>query len=220
MIKLDKSTRRAQAGVVSAVVLGGILVAGITSAYMWGLPLLQKNQDTDNLRTTLDQMRELSETIDSISRRGGSQQVSFNVGEGSLAIDTVDDTITYSISTSAAYVSTGGWVPLNEDDMSGIERIDNGTGYGIVGQDEPGVVIGRSRPEGENFRTTYTIAFRELVDLDARRGFKVDLVENGNLQVSGGTHNIVVRKDTDTVEPGASGLNSSLVRRQVLIGVE
>ncbi len=202
------------------MVLGGILIAGITSAYLWGLPLLQKNQDVDDLRTSLDRMKELSEAIDSISRRGGSRRISFNVGKGSLAVDTVDDTITYSVSTSAAYVSTGGWVPLNEDDMNGIRRIDNGTGYGIVGQDKPGVVIGRSRPEGENFHTTYTLAFRELVDLQARRGYEVDLVENGNLQVSGGTHDIVVRKDTNTVEPGESALNSSLVKRQVLIGVE
>lgn len=211
---------KGQSQVVTAVLLGGILVVGISSAYTWGVPLLQKNQDVSNLQDTVSSLQDLEEEIVAVSQRGGSSEVSINVRDGFFEVLPENDTIVYTGTTNAAYVATGQWVPLNENDMNGVPEAGFGGGYGIQNQDRPGVLIARARQEGDEYQTTFKIVFRELQDLESNQGYKIDLVGDGNLEASGGTHNIVITQGEETTEQGASATNGPLERQQVQLRIE
>lgn len=211
---------KGQSQVVTAVLLGGILVVGISSAYTWGVPLLQKNQDVSNLQDTVSTLETLEEEIESVGQRGGSSEVSMDVGDGFLEVDPEADTITYTTTTKAAYVATGQWVPLNDNDLNGVAEAGLGEGYGLQNQDRPGVLIARAEQQGEEFQTTFKIVFRELQDTDTNQGYQTDLIGDGNLEASGGTHDIVISRGEETTEQGASATNGPLERQQIQIRID
>lgn len=216
---LDAMTK-GQSQVVSAVLLGGILVVGISSAYTWAVPVLQKNQDTDQLRSSLESMQELQQAVERVSTRGGSETVSLQLSGGLLSVDPSTNSVNYTIGSRAAYVATE-WVPLNENDMLGIGLANNSEGYGIVTKDKPGVVIGRAIPQGDAYQTIYHLQFRELQDLNTDTGYQINLTETGNLQKSSGQAQIVIEKQgQDQRLEGQSKENGVLVVRNVGIRVE
>lgn len=216
------NTRRSgQSQIVTAVILAGILITGITAAYVWGIPILQKNQDIRNAQQSLDSMMRLSEAIASVAREGGSRRVTVRLGEGSLAIRPENETIRYQAFTMGAYVSTADWTPLNENDMQGVNASTGEItdGYGIRGSDKPGLVIGRAEQADDRYVTFYRLIFRPLYNPDARQTYQIDLVSNGNLQASGGEHTVVFRREDQVVDRGAGVNGGPLYRTRILIRI-
>lgn len=212
--------RIGQSQVVTAVLLGGILVVGISSAYTWGIPLLEKNQDANTLENTLSSFETLGSEIESVARRGDSSQITFTVGDGILQVNPENNSIEYAITTRAAYVSTSGWVSLNDNNMRGLLEGGYPQQYGVQGQDVPGVIIARARDMTDGYRTTYKLKFREMRDVDAGESYQIDLQGDGNLEANGGTHEIVVSFDEERRESGASTEGDTLVRRLVDVRIE
>jgi len=216
---LDAMTK-GQSQVVSAVLLGGILVVGISSAYTWAVPVLEKNQDTDQLQSSLESMRELQQAVDRVSTRGGSETVELQLSGGLLATDPATNTVNYTIGSQSAYVATD-WVPLNENDMLGVGLVNNSDGYGIVTKDKPGVLIGKAIPRGDSYQTIYHLQFRELQDLNSDTGYRINLTKGGNLEKTGGSAQVVIEKQgQDQRLEGQSKENGVLVVRNVGIRVE
>ncbi|MDY6777721.1 MAG: hypothetical protein SVU32_03585 [Candidatus Nanohaloarchaea archaeon] len=211
---------KGQAQVVTAVLLAGIIVAGVSAVYTWGVPLLQKNQDIKSLQGSLDDLRQLESAIETVAQRGGSNEVSFAVNDGQLRVLPDDNAIVYSVRTKAAYVSTTEWVPLNENDMRGIEEANRSSAYGINGRDKPGVIIGKAFRQGEGYRSVYRLEFRELQDLNSDRGYIIDIQTTGDQEASGGTHQITIEKVNSITEEGASKTGGPLVRRIIRIQVQ
>jgi hypothetical protein len=216
---MSRSNRAGQSQVVTAIILAGILIAGITAAYTWGLPLLQKNQDKNTIESSLDQMKELSSTIDSISSRGGSRQVSFDLQSGSLEVNTAEDKIVYIANTRAAYVSTGTWVPLNnERNLQGISEVGQNGTYAVRGKDKPGVIIGKTeRLPTDKYKTTFKLVFRPVEDLNTNKLHQIDLEGSGNLRASGGSHSIVIEQGDKVTDDLPSG--KPMVKQKINIQI-
>lgn len=211
-----------QSQVLTAVMLGGIVVAGIGAAYMWGMPILEKNQEQTAIDTTSDDMRSLADAVIAVAREGGSRTASVDLNDGVLSINTDNDTIHYRKMTSGAYVSTRGWVPLNTNEMQGVGRtVDDvdADGYGIEGSDRPIVLIGQSQPAEGSFLTQYLIASRPLYDPDTGQTSKITLVQDGNLQASGGTRDVVLQRLQEDVVAGEGVDGGALQETKILIRV-
>lgn len=212
--------RSGQSQVLTAVILGGIMISAITAAYIWGLPILQKNQDVNTIEGTLNDLRSVSDAISTVAQEGGARSATINLGKGIVQIDPVNDTITFRSTTRGAYVSTNDWVPLNENDLQGVPGTAYADSYGIRGTDSLGVLAGKSRRVRDGFLTTYKIAFRPLKDPNSKQTYKVDLVKNGKMHAAGGgDHEIVFQKGQDEVEPGSGVQGGTLRRMEVRIRV-
>jgi hypothetical protein len=215
--------RIGQSQVLTAVLLAGIILTAITSAFLWGMPLLQKNQDQTQVENTLQDFRKLSSGIESVITEGGSRQVTVRLGNGALEIDDADNMFTYQTATRGVYVSTENWVPLNENSLLGINRT---TGerepdrYGIRGAHKFGVLIGRATDAGNDYLTRYRLVYRYLKDPDTRQTYTVDLVPVGQDTVSGGgEHTVTFRQGDRTTVPGAGINGGTLHRIEVLAEV-
>ncbi|MCJ7450127.1 MAG: hypothetical protein MUP58_00080 [Candidatus Nanohaloarchaeota archaeon QJJ-9] len=207
-------TRKAQSQVISAVIIGGILVGGISAAYVWGVPLLQKNRDVANIKETISTFNDLNDAIKAAKTRGSSGEIPISVGSGELRIDPDNGSITYTVSTNAAYVDLEGWTPINENDMRGVTE----PGHGFQGDDEPGVLVGKAvELQKDRYQNTYKLAYRQMKESDSDRYHLIDLEQNGNLDASGGDHSIVVKPgDKETVDMG----DKTLVNHTVLVRIE
>lgn len=210
------SLRTGQSQVLTAVILGGIILAAITSAFLWGLPLIEKNQDVQTAQETLDDFNDLSDVMEQVVQEGGSRSETVELGTGTMNIDTEDDMITYQTMHRGAYVSVGDWVPLNENDVQGVPGTDGEDGHGIRGVDRNGVLVGRAEPAGDEYFTEYRVVFRPLTDPGSDRTYQVELVQNGNLQASGGQQSVTFERGETEIEPG-EGVNGGPLHRIPLL---
>lgn len=212
---------KGQTQVLTAVLLGGILIAGVSSAYIWGLPILRKNQDVNNAKQSLTDLKKLSKAVGAVASGSGSRSVTVRLGEGTLDINAEEDMMTYTSLTQGAYVSTRIWVPLNENDMQGVNRTTGlpAQGYGIRGVDKPSLLIGKAERSSNAFKTTYRIVLRRALDTDTGRTYQIDLVRDGNLQASNGKKTVVLTSGESRTETGAGIDGGTLVRKKVLIRI-
>lgn len=211
--------RAGQSQVLTAVLLAGIIVAGITAAFLWGIPLLQKNQDVNEARKTLDSLRTVAQSVTSVGQEGGSRQETVPLGNGIIDVNTENDTITYIATTRGAYVSTRNWTPLNEDDMQGVPDTIFADGHGVRGIDRPGVLVGQATPADNKFTTVYRIVFRPLKDPNGDQTHQIDLVQNGNLRSSSGQAQLIFQRGQTQSRPGAGVDGSTLQLTEILIRV-
>lgn len=92
---------------------------------------------------------------------------------------------------------------------------------GITGIDEAGVVIARSMPAGNGFKTTYRLAYRELDDISSpnKDGHRIQLTREGNNQLGPGPHRITLRRDDNPKVIGKSKYGGDLIETKVHISM-
>ncbi|MEA3342615.1 MAG: hypothetical protein U9Q92_00475 [archaeon] len=92
---------------------------------------------------------------------------------------------------------------------------------GIIGIDEAGVVIARSRSAGDRFKTTYRLAYRELDDISSpnKDGYRIQLVREGNNLLGPGPHRITIRRDDNPRVIGTSKYGGSLIETKIYISM-
>ncbi len=92
---------------------------------------------------------------------------------------------------------------------------------GIIGIDEAGVIIARSRSVGDRFKTTYRLAYRELDDISSpnKDGYRIQLMREGNNLLGPGPHRITIRRDDNPKVIGTSKYGGSLIETKVYISM-
>ncbi len=188
---------KAQSDIISAFIIIIIVLTLVGTVYTWGLPLIQKRQDTtkaDRLYSyfSIDNPNSITRKIEYIANNGGEETFSIDmdgvwflhtcpVGEGDNCLDATEannslDFITFSkVSNIGVNV---GWVPLSGPGCP--------PSVGDIGVDKPSVVCARADSLQDGFNLTYRVWFRELSE-SADKGYKINLVkrEGGPLSSTG-----------------------------------
>jgi len=183
--------RKAQADIISAVL---IIIMGLTLvsvAYMWGIPLIEKRADTtlvERTYKTFDPNNERSVTrmIKHISNYGGEDVVSLDTnGLWTLypndSITPENNSIQFSFQSKVSNIGVdGGWIPLSSGSTNPI---------GEFGLDESYVVFGRADTAPGGYNITYKAWFRSLNVTSTNKIYNVILVKHpsGSLTSSGKT---------------------------------
>lgn len=118
-------SRKAQAQILSVVLLTGIAVAVVTSSYFWGKPLIQKSRTGSEMTQAENIMLRVSKAIDEVSSQGGQRVVEVKLAgilsvegaieneDGSLLYLNKRNAVDYVVDTQVAGTSSTIWVPLN-----------------------------------------------------------------------------------------------------------
>lgn len=152
---------KAQTQALSAVLITTVTIGTIASAYVWGTPLLEKRQGDAELDSVERNVADLKLTIDSVARggAGSSESISVTAPNGDIEISPDNDTVDIS-TTSDDPRYPQSWVLIDGENM---QNLTIGTGsYGIIGEDQPGVIAVRSFGSGQNSIITYRIEYRNM----------------------------------------------------------
>ena len=186
---------KAQADIVSAVLIVMIAIGLTATAFAWGLPLIQKRQDTvvlERVSSYFDQgnANSLPSRIEFVANNGGDQ---------TFALDTNGFWLLRACPTgeiSSCNPQPGTDVTKENNSIeftffSKVSKIAAGAGYvsltpgsscppssGIVGKDKSSVVCAKSVSRHDGFEITYRIWFRQVSDAASDRGFKIDLTKH------------------------------------------
>ena len=176
---------KGQQDILSTIIISGILIGVVGSVYLWGVPLIQKNQDISTLRFSEDLMTELNEKIKFIANNGGKDRMQITV-PGILEVR--DGRIELRVDTQGTIYASEAEIPLGSNECT---RID-----GIWGQHDSSIFCVKSHKVGDtNFKTTFSLSYIPL-KVSAIRSYKIDLVGSD----IGGQDRIVIIENLGTTE--------------------
>jgi len=193
---------KAQADVISAVIIIILAITLVSAAYMWGMPLIRKRQDTalvERSENSFDRnnFNSLVRKIEYIYKNGGEDTFTLDI-DGLWVLYPCTDNIdgcsnnpctaadcatennsiqfTFFSSTTSNIAVGEGWIPLSSPNTDPI---------GTVGVDDSSVVFARADKYGEGFNIRYKTWFREL-DESPTKGYKIDLISPTGIMSSTG----------------------------------
>lgn len=159
---------KAQADIISAVIIVLIAIGLTSSALLWGLPLIQKRQDmalvsrVNNLFT-----RDLPLKIKNVANMGGSDFFSVDAN-GIWILDENKNTLTFTFFSKASDKAVGVWIGEECSSSEGFVY-KNGT----LGVSEPCIVCARADQMANGYNITYQLGCREV--WGETKGYKLKL---------------------------------------------
>ncbi len=182
---------KGQSEVISAVLLGGVIVSLVGAAMMWGSPLVEKRTSAIEAQKNAAFLTDLYEKIKSISEtctgtcvesvditlRGVFRSYNYEeyyTGQIPSVVELNNNSITFLTPVSRGIYADNRWVSLNTPN---IYKVVN---YG----DAPGVVTVNAHKEGDTYVALYKIWFRE-VDT-TKKGYKTELLQGLSLNTTTG----------------------------------
>lgn len=183
---------------VSAILITGILIGIVGSVYLWGVPLIEKNQDIAKIKNAEIFMKELNERIKLVANQGGRVEMNVNIpatiqladlydASGINGKDNLND-ISMRLSTKGTIYSTGGWVPLTDNGCDATQR--------FVGSRGPDGLCVRARGIGDRYENEYKLQYAELLSPPSS-AYQIELT--GVAQTGGENDIIVIENEGSTV---------------------
>ncbi len=105
--------KKAQGGVVGTVILTTIVLLVISTTYLWGRPIIQKNIDQARMSTVLQNMKDLDNAIKYTASTGSNTVLEINLDNSALIINEEDNYVMYETKTTIPLVASTEQVPLN-----------------------------------------------------------------------------------------------------------
>lgn len=201
--------RKGQADILSAILIVLLAIGLLSTAYLYGFPLIQKRQDTavvDRVNSYFLQSsaNSLPSKIEAIANSGG---------EATFTLDTRGSWNLYPCAdkdVGGSYLSGCGNFGENNNsiEFSFVSKITNiavDKGWvsltggavcppktGLLGSDKSSVVCSRADSVEGGFKTTYRIWFREVDDATNTNGFKISLLQHPSTSVVSTGQNVKI----------------------------
>jgi hypothetical protein len=193
---------KAQADIISAVIIIVIAIALTSTALMWGLPLIQKRQDSAMVTRMSNLLsQQLPSKIVGIANVGGSDTFSVDAN-GIWVLDTSKNMLVFTFFSKVSDKATGQWI-------GGGECLPDGFNHqpGILGIDEPCVVCVYASSLGTGYNITYQIGCRELKS--DTKSYEIKLVPEGSITTS--------TSKTIRISRGSTTSTDSLITTEIKI---
>lgn len=159
---------RGQAQAVTAVLITGVVVGSIGASYVWGVPLLEKQQSQADLDQAEENIVGLYDKIIEVSRSGEGTTSQYSLTEDissqdnmRVQINTEQNYIDFRIRSSNPPYPTDTWTLIRGNSF---QNLSTGSGeYAVEGSDLPGAVAVRPVGAPDSSLITYRVEFRNLL---------------------------------------------------------
>ncbi len=171
---------KAQTEVLTTLLIFVVTLSVVTSVYMFGIPLIEKNKDMATLERAEDFIKSLNIKIKGVAN-GGSDQIEFNL-PGLFVFNETNENIQVVLKTTGTKYAEGGWISLSMGNKT----------TGRWGIDEPEIIEVRSiKLANKKYISTFRLKYRQL---DAQqKSYKISLASaSGGSLVTGEGHNIIL----------------------------
>lgn len=177
---------KGQTNAISIILVTGIVVGLVGTAYFWGLPLIEKRSTITKFTTAETFAKKLNEKIIDIANSdsghktldipfGAIKVVPYSPGEES-------NYILFEFEVSQPLVLNSSIVYLEEATFEDVT-----SEVGVFGISSPSVLSMESEPFGDEFKIKIKIQYRELDSSDPRKGYKIvldSIKKTGNSKIT------------------------------------
>jgi len=205
------------------ITLIGIALAG--TAYMWGMPLISKRQDTTQVERLYkyfdrENSNSIVRKIEFVAKNGGQETFASDIdgiwmlhesSEASPNANSIEFTTYSKVSNIAISTPTNdiGWVALTPGGSCPPQS-------GIVGLDPSYVVCAKAGSIADGFNITYRIWFRDLYESTATKGYRIDVTRYAGGPLSSTGKNVRISQGTVSTCP-AQQCGKTLITTEIKI---
>ena len=200
---------KGQADIISAVLIVILALGLLGTAYLYGIPLIQKRQDTaivDRVNSYFLQTNanSLPSKIEDIANSGGETTLTLdtrgiwklypcnNKDSGGNFLSGCGDfgennnSIEFSIISKSANIAIGkGWISLTGGTSCPPAK-------GFLGKDKSSVVCAMAESVEDGIKTTYRVWFREVEDAAGTNGFRISLLQHPSSSITSSGENVKI----------------------------
>jgi len=171
---------KAQAQLISVVILTSITISLVAITYFWGMPIMEKEKSSVRLSSAEKFMKELNRKLEDVIKNGGTQVLEANVpGTLTMVDNGVDDKLELNFSIKGCEIA------LQKDIF-------------LIGDEKPEAVLGEEpsvlkvyAQGSKNFCTvTMSLYYRNVTS--SKNIYVVDLVGLGSKSITGKNHKILI----------------------------
>lgn len=210
---MGRNNEKGQAQIVTAVLLTGIIITLVAVAYIWGVPMIEKQKGNVKTERMESFMKDLNEKIQDIAKHGGTENVKVNlVGRLSLVDNGWNDLVRLEFETRQnLYAEMKNKVLVGENNETSLPM-----------GSPPGVLQVTSEKINDKYRIRFELFFREL--LGQTNSYKVDLISSGRSQVGdlgnqGRETTIIISSAGSEEKPGQGEGGKDLQLNKVKVGL-
>ncbi|MBI4010089.1 MAG: hypothetical protein HY361_02765 [Candidatus Aenigmarchaeota archaeon] len=178
--------------IITSLLVVTIALGLAVTAYTWGLPLIQKRQDTavvERISSYFDQnsANSLPSKIEFIANNGGEQTFTIDATGGwllytctqnELASCNPDPTVDITKENNSlqfTFFAKASNIAVQSGFISLTPGASCPPSAGVFGKDKSSVVCAKANATHDGFEITYRIWFREVIEPSGTRGYKIDL---------------------------------------------
>ncbi|MBI2675979.1 MAG: hypothetical protein HYX24_05955 [Candidatus Aenigmarchaeota archaeon] len=195
---------KAQSGIISTVLITGILITLVGVTYFWGVPLIEKQSLKTQFDSATSFMKELDTAVAEVANSGGNKEL--NIPLGTLRIDPDaggKNSATLEFFTGQPIVEPGNEVYLGDVTFEDIEKQ-----IGVFGKSKAGLTSMIATKAGETFKISFTLRYRELDDQQSGDGYKISLAKGLS---SAGTKKLTIKAGGREVKKGMASSGGDLI---------
>ncbi len=214
--------RKGVSTIISAALIVAIALGLTSTAYIWGVPLIEKRQEASITERVYNQFSQtnqnsLPKIIEDVANNRGVRSFTINA-DGLWLLNENEDSIEFKFTSKTANVAPDTQSPISL--TTGVQCTGAGGSpsplTGTLGQDSSSVVCVSATTLGNTFEIKYKIWFRELSDnpFSPTQRFKIDLVKDAGLTSSAGKIVKITFEDSSQTTPQAG---QTLITKKIKI---
>jgi len=209
------NNRRGQASTTARVIMIFILVILSIAAYHWGLSLIETQDTSIRIGYMEAKLLEIKSDILAVSREGvnSSRTIEIDLSKGKMEVlegACYDSTllpdkngVVFKLTTDRQLIESKGWKNIDS-----IEN-DSSSNVSYYGSHSPGLLVGKSVKQGNDFENQYMLWFRYMHDSDRDIHYYINITKGSWSEAEGGTYVMRVRNEGLTQ---TAGLSSTKIR--------
>jgi hypothetical protein len=179
---------KGQTQAVTVVLITGVIVGAVSSAYIWGTPLLEKRSQQSDISPLESDIVDVSEKIVSVARsgNGATGEISLDMENSRIKVNESADLIRIRTPLKGTGYPLGSWRLLKGSNRRGTS-IGSGA-YGVEGDNSP-VIVAAKKTGSSGSLVTYLIDFRNMrtETPSGSRLKRIDLQSSGVSEARGST---------------------------------
>ena len=163
---------RAQFTPLGAILIVAMVVSLISVAYVWSDVMVEKQKMIVDYKYAENKIDEMRDAVWAVSHAGGRQEVvDVNLERIWMVVNEEDlgkygNSIDLIMDTQVDILEIGDWKGIDPDEEIG--------SFGLLGQDEMGVIMGRN----DGRETILRLWYRDLFDTGSKKYYRVKLLKS------------------------------------------
>ena len=207
---------KGQSDIISIVLIIIIAIGLVSTAYTWGIPLIQKQQDTSLVQRVAsyfsnDNVNSVQKKIVYVATNGGEESFTEDTsGFWNLASNSstsiFNNSLSFTVFSRVSNVAVGSWTSLN--------GVPCPASSGTVGED-PYALCARADPLGNGFNVTYLVQFRPLYS--NAQGYEIFLLQHPS-GLSSSVSKVLRIQKGNSYATTINGQNLIIIEAKILLG--
>lgn len=208
---------KGQSDIISIILIILIAIGLVGTAYTWGIPLIQKQQDTALVERVAnyfsnDNVNSIQKKIISVATAGGEETFSEDVSgfwqlipNGAIIVD--NNSLTFTFFSKVSNIANGTWVTLN--------GVPCPAPSGNVGEDSY-ALCARSDPLSNGYNITYRVQFRPLQG--STQGYEIYLLQSPSGVLTSTAKVLRIQKGSSYTVTSPTEQNLIIAEVKILLG--